>query len=316
MIKFKLYFILLIASIALFSCHKDDAVAPPRDRSQQYSSDIDSIEKYLHNHYIKHVTVNGEPDVEIDSIPAGGSQTSIWDNTEFPLQFKIVKNDVRKTYSVDGKSDDAVEYKMYYLVINQGGGQKPTTIDSTFTSYKGWTLNDNVFDARDTPLWSTYPANPKINEIALISGYRQFLPELKTATASAIGEDGSVTFTNSGVGIVFIPSGLGYFDVAKPFIGPYSPLVFKIMLQSLRYRDHDRDGILAKDEIYNGETDYFNQDTDKDNIPDFLDIDDDGDGYSTLFEIQENGVKVFPYPTCDSGIPKYLDKTCHPAKKQ
>ena len=58
-----------------------------------------------------------------------------------------------------------------------------------------------------------------------------------------------------------------------------------------------------------------NDDTDGDNIPNFLDTDDDGDGYSTLFEIQENGVKVFPYPTCDSGIPKYLDKSCHPPKK-
>ena len=96
--KFNLYFILLIASVTLFSCAKDDnGVPPPRDRSQQYSSDIDSIKKYLHNHYIKHVVVNGEPDIEFDSIPPGGSQTSIWDNKEFPLDSMVVKNDIRKT---------------------------------------------------------------------------------------------------------------------------------------------------------------------------------------------------------------------------
>ena len=315
MIRFKLYFILLIASVAIFSCSKDKSdVAPPRDRSQQYVADLDSIENYLKNHYIKTVDVNGQVDVVIDSIPAGGTQVSIWDNTEYPLQFKMVNNDTRKTNKVDGGSDDKVSYKLYYLIINQGGGQNPTSIDSTYTSYKGWTLNDKVFDARDTPEWYTYPPTRSDGKDATISGYRQFIPELKSATASSVGDDGTVTFTNSGIGVVFIPSGLAYFEKQQPNVGAYSPLVFKIRLQSMRYRDHDRDGVLAKNEDLDNNHDAFNDDTDGDNIPNFLDIDDDGDGYSTLFEIKVNDSIVIPYPTCDSGIPKYLDKSCHPVK--
>lgn len=313
--KIKHYFLLLIVSVSLFSCDKEDenTVAPPRDRAQQYTQDIADIEKYLQTHYITKVVVDGVDDVQILPITDAATQVSIWDNTEIPLKFKMVKNDSRKNNNVNGASDDKVDYKLYYLLINEGGGEKPNTVDSTFTTYKGWTLDNNVFDSTNTPFWSTYPVTTK-GEISLISGYRQFLPELKTSTSKIVGDDGYVTFENPGMGVVFIPSGLGYFDVPKANIPSYSPLVFRIRLQSVRYKDHDRDGILAKDENYNGDYDFFNDDTDGDNIPDFLDIDDDGDGYTTIFEIKENGVIVKPYPTCDSGKPKYLDKSCYPPK--
>src|SRR5436190_11542750 len=124
MIKLKAYFILLIAAVTIISCNKDDdKVAPPRDRSLQYVADLDSIESYLKSHYIKTVEVDGQVDVIIDSITPSTPQTSIWDNTDYPLQYKMVHNDIRKTKSdgkpnnmVDGKSDDVVEYKMYYLI--------------------------------------------------------------------------------------------------------------------------------------------------------------------------------------------------------
>ena len=60
-------------------------------------------------------------------------------------------------------------------------------------------------------------------------------------------------------------------------------------------------------------------DTDKDGIPDFLDVDDDGDGYGTKIEITKNGV-VYPFaaiPSCDGNttnparIKKHLDKNCY-----
>lgn len=313
--KIKLCFILLIASVSFFSCNKDDkdTVAPPRDRAQQYTQDIADIEEYLKSHYITKVMVDGVEDVQFLPITDPATQVSIWDNTEFPLKYKMVKNDVRKNNNVNGVSGDKVDYKLYYLLINEGGGEKPNTVDSTFTTYKGWTLDNNVFDSTNTPFWSTYPVT-STGEVALISGYRQFLPELKTSISSTVGDDGYVTFENPGMGVVFIPSGLGYFDVPKANIPSYSPLIFRIRLQSVRYKDHDRDGILSKDENYDGDYDFFNDDTDGDNLPDFLDIDDDGDGYTTNFEIKENGVIVKPYPACDTGNPKYKDKSCHPPK--
>ncbi len=79
--KFKYYFILLLAGISLVSCNKsgdDDVVTVPlRDYAVQYKADNDSIIKYLKTNYIKEVTADF--DVTFEKIPAGGTQTSIWD---------------------------------------------------------------------------------------------------------------------------------------------------------------------------------------------------------------------------------------------
>ena len=286
--KFKLYFILIITSVSLFSCTKDEStpVTPPREYAAQYTDDIGLIENYLKTHYLTQVTVDGQPDVIFTKIPEGSTdKVSIWDNTAIPLQNKIINSDNRTSHYVNGVVNDTQAYKMYYLIVNPGGGVKPTTIDSTYTSYKGWTLDDTEFDSSITPFWSTFPSL-SMNEVSLISGYRQFLPELKTSTGVSTDATGTVSFQNSGVGVVFIPSGLGYYNLTRTLIPAYSPLVFRIQLHTLRERDHDRDGILTKYEDVNGDGNYYNDDTDGDNTPDYLDVDDDGDSYLTKYEIR------------------------------
>ena len=62
-------------------------------------------------------------------------------------------------------------------------------------------------------------------------------------------------------------------------------------------------------------------DTDGDGIPNFLDVDDDGDGYSTKIEIKNPATGLFyPFadiPSCDGNttdaarVKKHLDKNCH-----
>ncbi len=315
--KFKLYFILIFTSVSLFSCTKDSttSIIPPRDYATQYGADLDSIEVYLKNHYLTQVVVDGQPDVIFTKIPSGTTdKVSIWDNTEIPLQNKIIYSDNRTSHFVNGVVSDTQAYKMYYLIVNPGGGTKPTTIDSTYTSYKGWTLDDNEFDSSNTPFWSTYPGLT-INETSLISGYRQFLPELKTATGVATDGSGTVTYQNSGVGVVFIPSGLGYYNLTRTSIPSYSPLVFRIRLHTLRERDHDRDGILSKYEDVNGDGNYYNDDTDGDNTPDYLDVDDDGDSYLTKYEIRYTdavgGFHYYPFngAGADDLLTIYVDES-------
>lgn len=321
--KFKVYFTLLFISFALFSCHKDDngSVAPPRDYTVQYQTDIDSIEGYLKTHYIIKTTVDGQPDITIDSIPTGNPAglISVWDNKEYPLQLKIVKNDARTTVLTDGRVDDPVDYKLYYLQIKEGGGTHPITIDSTYTTYKGWTLDGKEFDNGST--WATFPALITTDK-TVISGYRQFLPLLKDSdTDPTTNPDGTINYGNVGIGVVFIPSGLGYFNSATSTIGAYSPLVFRIRLHTIKERDHDKDHILSKYEDINNDGDFFNDDSDGDKIPDFLDIDDDGDHFMTKNEIQyvdpvDNITKYYSFeniPTCTGGNGKkrHLDTTCH-----
>lgn len=316
--KFKFYISLLIISTVVFACQETTSTPEPiaiRPYAEQYAKDIDSITIYLKSHYIVKKMIDGQIDADILPLPADGSKVSIWDNTEFPLQHKIVKNDLRLYNAVDGRIDDQVDYKMYYIILNQGGGSNPATTDSTYTTYKGWKLNNKVFDSNSTPLWSTYPA-ASAGELTLISGYRQFVPLLKAASAKLVQNDGTVSFDNSGLGIVFLPSGLAYYSNYVASIPVYTPIVFKVGLHALRYRDHDRDGVMNADEDLNNDGDTFNDDSDGDNIPNFLDADDDGDLFLTRGEIKVNGVvpgyaQILDCSGTTTGIKKHLDKNCH-----
>ena len=299
------YFLLLIGLSSLVSCKKDDDVTipPPRDRQEVYNENLIEIETYLQSSYM---TLDGDMNVSIDSIPDGGSQVSIWDQTDYPLQYITVKNDTRITLLTNGRIQDNVDYKLYFIVLNEGGGQTPTSVDSTFTAYKGWNLSNQIFDQNNTGVWFSFPEN----QLASISGYRQILSQIKTALSSSLGGNGVVSYENFGNVVVFIPSGLGYFNSSRPNIGSYKPIAFQIKLLAKKERDHDGDKVLSKFEDLNGNNDYFDDDTDGDKIPNFLDRDDDGDSILTKNELtyDVNGDVIYPFDDCDGdGIPNYLD---------
>jgi len=159
-------------------------------------------------------------------------------------------------------------------------------------------------------------------EIETISGYRQVLTQIKTATSITENPNGTLNYINPGRIIAFIPSGLGYFNAGQQNIPGYSPIIFDITLVSRIHADHDNDGLLSIYEDENGTGNYFSYDTDGDGKPNFLDVDDDGDGYTTreeiTYEVLENGVKVKKLytfdkiPTCPDGtVKRHLDKACH-----
>lgn len=304
--------LLLVLAVTFFACPSDDDSSSDlslRDYQEVYNENILEIETYLRTNYL---VVDSDLNATITKIPEGGTQTSIWDQTQYPLQSIIVKNDVRSSFASNAVSKDQVDYKLYYIVLQEGGGTNPTTIDSTFVSYKGWNLKNEVFDQNNVGMWFSYP---DVNQS--ISGFRQILPKIKTATASAINPDGSISYSNYGNILVFIPSGLSYFSTASAFIGAYSPIAFQIKLYANKQRDHDKDRILSKFEDVNNDGNYFLDDTDGDNIPDFLDVDDDGDGKLTKFEIKIPNVTPNQYydfaniPICNSsGVKVHLNKNC------
>lgn len=276
-----------LLSVVLFSCSKDDdkKSTPPREYTDQYPVDIDLIETYLKTHSFTVVEVDGRTDVKIDTLIVGNTQgkVSIWDNTDYPLKFKMVKNDARRTNFVDGRVDDPVDYKMYYFIINEGGGAPATRFDSTYVSYRGFKLDNKVFDSNNNPLWFTFP-KVSASESVSISGFRQFTALLKAAESFNVAGDGTVSYTNYGVGVVFLPSALGYYNASQSNISAYTPIAFTVRLHSVRERDHDRDSVLSKYENGDGKEDLYSVDTDGDNVPDFLDIDDDDDNIRTILE--------------------------------
>jgi len=300
--KFKYYFILLLAGIAIVSCNKsddDDVVTVPlRDYKEQYKADNDSIVKYLKTNYIKEVTPNF--DIVIEKIPAGGTEVSIWDQKVYPLQ-------TRKVYSND------VTYEVYFLTLRQGTGSSPTNTDRIVASYSGNFLNGKVFDSSygNAETFNLFAYSP---DGGVIEGWSEIFPQFKTGTSTPPGNDGVITYDNYGAGVMFLPSGLGYYAGTVGSDGPaYSCLVFSFKLFDLQRMDNEYsisnstggvviigDGVPDYLEDVNGDgylydfrntTKYPNppteliDDTDKDGIADFVDFDDDGDGFSTRFEL-------------------------------
>jgi hypothetical protein len=92
------------------------------------------------------------------------------------------------------------------------------------------------------------------------------------------------------MGVMFLPSGLGYYALYQTSIPSYSNLVFKFELLQTETTDHDSDNIPTYMEVIEADYDLYGKDTDGDLVVDFVDADDDGDGTATSDEV---GVEVY-----------------------
>ena len=309
-----------LATLALIQCKPDDNTTSVevRDRQEVYNENHAEIETFLKTHK---VTVSGNNELSFTVVPEGSAE-SIWNQTEYPLADIMLKNDTRTNYTTTGVINDPVEYKVYYLVINQGGGETAKTYDNHYTSYTGYSLDGTIFDKNNTGFWSSFPNQGNGTYSELISGYRQLTTLIKTAESINQNSDGSYTAVNPGRIVAFLPSGLGYFDTYTTNLGKYKPSIFDITFLTRNEIDHDGDGILTKYEDVDGDGNVWNDDTDGDGKPNFLDVDDDADGILTRTEItyqgqDENGNTVnliYPFdliPTCTGGtLKKHLDPAC------
>ncbi|MES2574940.1 MAG: FKBP-type peptidylprolyl isomerase [Bacteroidota bacterium] len=335
--KFKFYFILLITTVTIFSCSKNDddgfKAEPIRDYQTQYNTDIAIIEDYLNSNYITVTDAPGQTtdqDVIITKIPAGGTQPSIMSYLNSPTFPKLLSRNIEL---------NSVTYKLYYLVLREGTGDSPCNVDGVFSSYRGDYLYRTI--AKDAVVGP--PAEPavpselravKFEEViypyqflslyTTVIGWSEIFPQFKTGTYIT-NPDGTVTYNDFGAGVMFIPSGLGYYNSITASIPAYSPLVFSFKSYQIKRLDQDNDGIPSYLEDNNsdgymkvlkaGETNP--DDTDGDGVLDFLDVDDDGDKVNTKVEIK-NPATGFPYPFADIptctplGKKNYLDATCHP----
>lgn len=352
---FKIILLFIIGTVVI-SCSKDGSgTTSLRDYTEQYVKDIASIETFMKTHYMTVVNNPGstdDQDVTFTIIPTGGTQTSIWDQTTYPILSREV--------TVKQKEVD-VTYKMYYIKLREGSGtnsKSPCNIDRVLTAYKGEYIYTNT-ETVGTVTTSTIKSkefessiNPQsyFNLTGVIRGWSEIFPQFKTGNYNA-NPDGTISYNDFGSGIIFIPSGLAYFGNATGGIPAYSPLVFNIKLYEVERVDQDGDGIFSYQEDLNGDGYMFRleegvvnpDDTDGDEIPDFLDIDDDGDFFTTKSEtsyVHPNDVsetiRYYPYngaafddmttPFVDEtkGVPdcggnftnltrlrKYRDATCH-----
>jgi FKBP-type peptidyl-prolyl cis-trans isomerase FkpA len=289
----------LLSLITLFAaCKKDDDtnIAPPRDHGIQYATEKADIETYLKTHYM---TVDGTSfDVAFDTITAENPHVSIWDQTEYPLQNKIVN------------SND-IDYTVYYISFNEGVGEAPTRADNVLTAYRGTLIrNGKQFE---------YMPYPQVlsSLLTTIEGWQEIIPLFKSGVYVDIPNDPDpATFQGYGAGVMFLPSGLAYYNAPRGLIRAYDPLIYSFKLYDMEYTDVDNDGILNKYETVDG-VDLNDYDTDGDELPNYLDSDDDGDGRFTKDEItipDSDPVEYYDFdeiPTCTGGtLKKHLDPSC------
>lgn len=306
--KFSLYLVCL--TIGFASCKKDDAptIEPIvlRDRVEQQATDMEALNTYLETHYYKSSNFgesNSNPsinDIIIIKVLSGETVPEGYTN------LKAAAGESKKIKYAD------TNYEYFVLKLNQGGGAtSPTFADNVRVNYEGFTLENTIFDSA---------VNPVIFDLTtLVPGWRKVLPGFNTAESFVDNEDGTVNFTNKGLGVMFLPSGLGYFSQSSGIITAYSPIIFKFELLQMYVNDHDKDGVPSYLEDLNvdGEftvnyedlTDITDDDTDGDGIPNYSDTDDDGDGILTINEDINKDGDPRNDDSNGNGIPNYLDKT-------
>ncbi len=293
----------LIVFIVLFgfvvSCKKDDDdnVIQLRDRNEQFVTDSISIANFLDSHYVE---VDTELNVTFEKLTDGDGKESVRKQKTYPLQHHMA--------TVDG-----VNYKIYFLKIREGSKINPTPLDSVLVSYKGNLLDKTRFDWRPNPFWTSALISGSINtNIFSTKGPRYILPEFKSGDFIE-NSDGTLTYNNFGVGVMFLPSGLAYFQNSIQGISAYTPIIVTFNLYAVKFRDHDLDLVLTQEEDLNSNNDYTDDDTDVDGKPNYLDADDDGDGIPTKNEVaitivEEKTIIDFKIDDNKNGVPNYLDK--------
>jgi len=293
----------------LLSCNKDDdsniPIVEERDRTEQQVEDKAALLDYLASHYYNSSAFvsNTDPslaDLIISELPEDGV-------------FPDPDNNTLLIDAVETHTTTFVEtnYEYYILRLNQGGGSdSPTFADNVRANYIGSLLDDEVFDSTANPI--------NLDLTQVIPGWAKVFPQFNVAESFVENGDGTVGYMNYGLGVMYLPSGLGYYAAVQGGIPAYSPLIFEFELFDTSQNDHDSDGVPSYLEDLNGDgvftidvdeiTDTTDDDTDDDNILDYFDNDDDGDGVLTILEdLDEDGD-----PTNDigaNGIPNYLDDT-------
>ena len=273
--KFRLYIFLIAILLLGFSCGDDDddgvIEVPEADRTEQQVIDNDSLVAFLQSHYVDASLLTNNStillnEIEINQLPEDGELPNPNQNS---LLIDMVET-LTTTYF-------DVEYEYYILKINQGGSENsPNFSDKVRVSYEGTLMDYTVFDSSSTPV--------DFDLTSTIAGWGRVLPEYNNAEDFVINSDGTVTYNNPGIGIMFLPSGLGYYSAAAGSVPVYSNLIFKFKVFQSEVNDHDFDNVPSHLEDLNGDYDLTNDDTDEDTFADFVDSDDDNDGTLTIDE--------------------------------
>lgn len=255
MINFKNIFIAIATTALFYACKEQSKPFTTIDHEAQAIKDKDTINKFLSKFYF---------DDTIDSIkPVLAGKTSLLDDSRLK---KVTVNE----YDID--------YTYYYFVIEQGKPDLeksfPTVVDSLFVTYdlKYFTKSDTLVNLQvlTNPTWF------KPSSIA-VRGWMYSFTHFKSG--KNITTDGPITYKDFGKGFFILPSGLCYRN------NTFQNLVYYVNLYDyVANTDGDSDRVPSIFEDIDGNGKPWDDDTDKDGKPNYIDTDDDGDGVLTKYE--------------------------------
>ena len=300
--KFTLYAGFLLALVS--SCKKDDdggSTFVERDRTEQQVIDGDSLIGYLETHYYNSGTFETPGNYRVSDIVI--EELDIDENGNYepvPENYTLLIDALGSELIEKTTTYLDVEYKYYILTLNEGGGDRPHFSDDVRVNYQGSLQNSDIFDSAVNPV--------TFDLLNLIQGWRLVMPNFKASIGDPIIEpDGTISYNDYGLGVMFLPSGLAYFGSPPQGVTSYANLIFKFELYQTEINDHDEDLIPSYLEDLDGNGSVFNDDTDGDGVPNFLDNDDDNDGVLTKYEDIDNDGNPLNDDTNGDGTPNYLD---------
>lgn len=284
----RLSIIFLALFSLLISCDNDDdggtTTIELEDRTEQQVKDSDSIVLYLSTHYYNsaYIASSTDPkytDIIITELPIDETTGEYLDMPDPDNNTLLI--DAVTTYTTTYLEAD---YEYYVLHLNQGDGASPNFTDEIRVRYEGTSINDDgdIFDVIATP-GDLLLQGDGFSTFGTIRAWQLVMPMFNTADGFDL-VDGIVDYNNFGLGVMFVPSGLGYFAGTSTG-SSYDNLMFKFELLQFEVEDHDNDGIPSYLEDLDNSTDVFDDDTDEDGFPNYIDFDDDGDDVSTFNEL-------------------------------
>lgn len=287
----RLSLILLTLTMVLISCSSDDdngSTFVAADRTEQQVIDDAVILQYLSSHYYNSSFFESGSDFKYTDIII--SELSVDLNGEY----EDLEDTVNNTLLIDAVETRTatyydVEYKYYVLNLNQGEGDTPKFTDFVRARYEGSSINEEVggeeavFDSAITPAGFNLQSD-FVSIVGVIKAWQLVMPTFSAAESFGIDSSGNVNYSNPGLGMMFVPSGLGYFSGSTTGAS-YDNLIFKFELLQTETVDHDDDGIPSYIEDLNENLDIEDDDTDEDGFFNFIDNNDDGDNVFTIDEL-------------------------------
>ncbi|UWX55950.1 FKBP-type peptidyl-prolyl cis-trans isomerase [Maribacter litopenaei] len=203
---------------------------PPRSIIEVAAEDDAEIREFLSTHFFNYDEFINPPSdfdykIRFDTIAGDNSQKTpiMFSDTISGANFEFGMETITVESSSFGVTDEEVsDHTLYYLVVRQGGAEEmPTIGDNVVLRYEGTLLDGTLFDAS-----SNQPVT--FNLSGVVRGFGNGMEYLKTGTNLIVNDDGTVTYSDYGIGAIFIPSGLAYFNRGSRF---YNRSVYSINFQ-------------------------------------------------------------------------------------